>query len=328
MSTTSMVRRSALDAYFGQVHETFLNIDLRFSEEQSGFSAQFLKRSVGPILATMARTHGLQGVLSARRERRHIVAEQDDSLVFLVARSGIVRHTQFGTTVITPPGFGLLIDSMEPYHVEHAGPAASLHFRIPRSLLKSALGVPERNCGFAIDARNGLNAIARDTLVSIWRHAGTHAVMEEAELTQRVIDAVARLCASSARRRIVPDTLSTHFQRAQAHIAAHLDDPALGPAKVAEALRLSVGHLHSVVRAQGTTIYRLIISQRLEKAREALADPRQSDRTILRIALDWGFADAAHFSRTFRARYGKTPRACRKQALAPQLYPDLTQQQD
>jgi AraC-like DNA-binding protein len=311
-----MIRESTLDLYFGQVHETFLNIDLRFSQEQPGFSAQFLKRSVGPILATMARTHGLQGVLSARRERRHITAEQDDSMVFLLARCGIVRHTQFGKTVVTPPGFALLIDSLEPYHVEHAGPAASLHFRIPRSLLKCALGIPERNCGFAIDARNGMNAIARDTLVSIWRHAGEHDIVEEAELAQRVIDSVAKLCASNARRRIVPDTLSTHFQRAQAHIAAHLDDPELGPSKVAEALRLSVGHLHSVARSHGTTVDKLINTLRLEKTREALADPRQSDRTISRIALDWGFPDAAHFSRAFKAKFGQTPRAYRKEAVA------------
>jgi AraC-like DNA-binding protein len=321
MSATATLHRPELDFYLRQVHESFLNIDLRFSQEQPGFSADFMKRSVGPILATMARTNGVQGVLSARRERRHILAEHDDSMVFLLVRSGIVRHTQFGTTAVTAPGFALLIDSMEPYHVEHSGPASSLHFRIPRSLLKSALGVPERSCGFAIDARNGINAIARDTLLSIWRHAGDLDAVEETETTQRVIDAVARMSASHSRRRVVPDTLTTHFQRAHNHIAAHLDDPTLSPGRIAEALRLSVGHLHSVMRSQGVTVERLITSLRLDKARDALADPRQRDRTIGRIALDWGFADGAHFSRAFKSKFHQTPRQFRRVAAgnaAPQ----------
>jgi transcriptional regulator GlxA family with amidase domain len=38
---------------------------------------------------------------------------------------------------------------------------------------------------------------------------------------------------------------------------------------------------------------------------------RNSNRSVTQIALDAGFADAAHFSRDFRTRHGRTPRAFR-----------------
>jgi AraC-like DNA-binding protein len=40
-------------------------------------------------------------------------------------------------------------------------------------------------------------------------------------------------------------------------------------------------------------------------------------RKISDVALSWGFADVAHFSRRFKHRFGETPRAfCRRVAKA------------
>jgi AraC-like DNA-binding protein len=36
------------------------------------------------------------------------------------------------------------------------------------------------------------------------------------------------------------------------------------------------------------------------------------DRTITEIALKWGFSDAAHFSRSFKASFGISPNAFRR----------------
>ena len=47
------------------------------------------------------------------------------------------------------------------------------------------------------------------------------------------------------------------------------------------------------------------------RVRADLEDPRQRARSITEIALRWGFNDSAHFSRTFRARFGLSPRAVR-----------------
>ena len=45
--------------------------------------------------------------------------------------------------------------------------------------------------------------------------------------------------------------------------------------------------------------------------RDSLCDPALAARSISEIAVAWGFNDAAHFSRAFRARFGRSPRELR-----------------
>lgn len=50
-----------------------------------------------------------------------------------------------------------------------------------------------------------------------------------------------------------------------------------------------------------------VMSERLERARVTLGDPLFKDG-IQNLALRFGFSDSSHFSRSFRKRYGMTPR--------------------
>lgn len=49
-------------------------------------------------------------------------------------------------------------------------------------------------------------------------------------------------------------------------------------------------------------------TQRLEFCRRELADPERRGLGIGEIAFRWGFNDCAHFSQSFRKRYGSCPR--------------------
>jgi len=53
----------------------------------------------------------------------------------------------------------------------------------------------------------------------------------------------------------------------------------------------------------GTSPYRYSLMRRLDFARDRLG----SQCRLVDVALDAGFADQAHFSRTFRAAFGLTP---------------------
>ncbi|NJO23215.1 MAG: helix-turn-helix domain-containing protein [Sphingomonadales bacterium] len=54
---------------------------------------------------------------------------------------------------------------------------------------------------------------------------------------------------------------------------------------------------------------------RVDRFRELLSQARWSTVSIAELALDCGFADAAHASRTFRAYFQATPRDYRAAAL-------------
>lgn len=94
-------------------------------------------------------------------------------------------------------------------------------------------------------------------------------------------------------------------------IDEHLSDAELAPAGIAAAHFISTRHLHQLFREADTTVSTWIRERRLEHCRADLRDPQLADRTVSAIAARWGFTDAAHFSRVFKAAYGLSPSALR-----------------
>ena len=68
------------------------------------------------------------------------------------------------------------------------------------------------------------------------------------------------------------------------------------------ALRLSPSNVHRAFAGEPLSLSGWIWAQRLDGARRDLCDPVLLRRSISEIAFDWGYNDAAHFSRAFRAR--------------------------
>lgn len=91
------------------------------------------------------------------------------------------------------------------------------------------------------------------------------------------------------------------------YITKNLSSSRLAPTQIAEAHFISPRHLHELFRKQGTTVSGWIRSQRLERCHHDLVNPTLQHEPITAIAARWGFIDAAHFSRVFKAAYGKSP---------------------
>ncbi|MDR6955474.1 AraC-like DNA-binding protein [Ancylobacter sp. 3268] len=88
-----------------------------------------------------------------------------------------------------------------------------------------------------------------------------------------------------------------------------LDDPELTPAKVAAEAGMSVRTLHRVFQETGQTFWNWIRDRRLERCYGELTT--LSPRSITEVAFRWGFNDLSTFERSFRRRYGTSPRSVR-----------------
>lgn len=95
-------------------------------------------------------------------------------------------------------------------------------------------------------------------------------------------------------------------------VEANLSDPELDPAQVAAAHFVSLRRLYCAFEGTGINVAALIRSRRLERCFEELIDSRLRGRTVAAIGLSNGFADPAHFSRVFKARYGVSPSSLRQ----------------
>jgi AraC family transcriptional regulator, positive regulator of tynA and feaB len=101
----------------------------------------------------------------------------------------------------------------------------------------------------------------------------------------------------------------------------NLSDPDLDCARIAAEVGLSVRQVHAVFSTSGKTLMRHIWEERLDRIAAELANPAIAYKPVSAIAFDWGFNEAAHFSRQFRARFGMPPSKYREQQLASVAVP-------
>jgi len=133
-------------------------------------------------------------------------------------------------------------------------------------------------------------------------------------LAYNAVDLIATMFENelSIRRQPIPGTHGDMLAGIRKYIEAELGDPGLSPAGIAAAHFISTRHLHSVFHEADTTVSSWIRRRRLERCRRDLRDPILADRSVGAIAARWGFLDAAHFSRIFRAAFGEPPTAYRR----------------
>jgi AraC-like DNA-binding protein len=98
-----------------------------------------------------------------------------------------------------------------------------------------------------------------------------------------------------------------HREQVRKLVLERLGDPSLNVEQIAHALRLAPSTLHRAWAGEACSLSDWIWAQRLDAARRDLCDPALGARSVSQIAFSWGFNDAAHFSRAFRARFGCAP---------------------
>jgi AraC-like DNA-binding protein len=103
-----------------------------------------------------------------------------------------------------------------------------------------------------------------------------------------------------------PDLLST----LRAVLSAYLQDGPLAIDEVAEMAGISARTLQRRLRQAGMSFSELLQQVRFERAASFL---RESDVTILEVALQVGYEDPSHFSRAFRRLAGVSPKQYRQQ---------------
>jgi len=233
------------------------------------------------------------------------------SCIVISQLQGVRGYTQGGATAILKPGDSTLIDSGRPWSSNCAGECSRLYLRVPRWLMENRLRLSNLPLLPRICGASGLGVSLFRLATSLYQEAEVLTMEEGVSAIEAYLEL---LCACVGHPELHSEEASHSaelFSRAERFIETHLSEPALCPSQIADALAISVRHLHRLFSRKESTVAEYVRERRLERCQRDLCDPRFADRNITDIAFFWGFSDSAHFSRCFKRRFRVSPRVYR-----------------
>lgn len=223
----------------------------------------------------------------------------NENFKIAIATHGVVRVSQHGRIAHLTPGRWAVYDTSSEYEV-----GGSSTFGLFIALVPHAVFGADRAAVAAAAAMPFDPAPATRQLIVAARTRGP---------LREPVDAISGLvhhAAEKFRARGVDD--DAVFARAADIIRRRIDDPDLNPAYLAAVIGVSRRRLYTVFGQRIGPVAEHIRTERMMLARRLLANDPGSTMSVGDIALACGFTDPAHFSRVFRAAFGRSPLQARK----------------
>jgi AraC-like DNA-binding protein len=238
-----------------------------------------------------------------------MVADGDDSVVFLVNHNGLLGLSQRGTDASLGAGEALGVLHAEPSSLT-TSQVDYIAFGIPRVALVPLVAdiegaamqlIPRDNEALLLLTR--YVRILREDPVLVTPELRHAAVTHAHDLIAMALSTT-RDGAEIAWRRGVR---AARLRAIKADILENLGGPGLTATTVALREHVTPRYVHMLFEAEGITFSEYVLAQRLGRAHRMLTDPRYVGLNVSTIAFAVGFGDLSYFNRTFRRRFGMTP---------------------
>lgn len=221
---------------------------------------------------------------------------------------------QDGRETLLRPGDLALYDTSGPYSLMFEESVSNLVMMFPKDRLRLPTSMLTELTAVSLGGESPLAPLVTSLLSQVPATIAALPLHARAQVAKTGIDLLGSLLSTVLDTEIHPkDPRQEQLETVHRFIDDHLDNE-LTPSMIAAANFMSTRHLHALFKDSDTTVAALIKDKRLERCRTDILNPALSARTIGSIAAGWGFADPAHFSRVFKARFGLSPSAVREQS--------------
>ncbi|UNK40938.1 helix-turn-helix domain-containing protein (plasmid) [Shinella sp. H4-D48] len=307
-TTENMPEKDQFSYWREVLCEAFINL-LPERRTNGGFSSRVEARLISDTNVVNVTS---QSQIVHRRSRE--IKRDDGSYFFLnLQLAGCSRVAHAGRETLVYPDQFAIVDSTRPYSLDFIDNWNVVSFRIPQHLLRPLFNRPDAAIAVTVGRDSGVGGVLIDFLKSV---AGKARDIDpsSAEVISRSIAQMTAVAMGATQPALESsrDILRSELKRSIArHIEENAADTDMNIDKVALRFGVSRRQIQRLLHEQNTCFERMLLEKRLDHCADTLAN-HQSRLSISEIAFAWGFNDLSHFSRTFRKRFGASPREFRE----------------
>lgn len=246
-----------------------------------------------------------------------VTGQAQEAIYLVTLLEGEAQVEQDGQSFTLLPGqLGIMI-SGRSYKITYKSNCRRLSLRMPNKIFcDRILGQTSHKAKAQLLNKSGLLPVVINLIKTLAIDADKTSETEKYTLTNTLIELTAALTRKSLEQKIEQHNPSQEklIRRLLDYVDANFSDCELTPEKVALANGVSTRYLHRLFQQSGLAVSRFIWERRLKATREDLLDPAKVKLRVSEIAFNRGFNDSAHFSRSFKDKFGLSPTQLRKKA--------------
>ncbi|GLS33607.1 AraC-type DNA-binding protein [Mesorhizobium albiziae] len=253
------------------------------------------------------------------RTRLGIDRSNDDCYFINLQLDGVALTSQRSADVSVHAGDMVLVDTREPFSVLHEEPFDLICFKVPRDALRAELR--QRNLGPLpnVRAASGCGRVLRSYANALIEESESDLADSASVLADNLISLIAGAINTATDGLQPTGQLGTQqlarLHAVQGYIDERLADPDLSLQSAVDRFNLSPRYLQKLFAATGSTFSQTLMMRRLDKAATCLRRRELRGRTIAETAFLCGFNDFSYFNRSFKKRFGRSPRDYRSAYL-------------
>ena len=255
--------------------------------------------------------------ITIERRPEDIAQDSIDDYFLTILTEGSANITQGENSFHLEPGELAVLWGGAPYSTTYPEHSHRLILQLPKHIFfERILGREDPDFQPGKFESSGLTPIVIDLFKSLAIESSNLTEIEQHTLAASFLDLAGAVIRSAVKpsEEQQASNQPALMRRILSHMDEHYTDCELTPERVAKANGISMRYLHRLFQQSGTTVCKWIWERRLKATREDLLNPSMSKMRISEIAFRRGFNDPAHFSRSFRERFGISPSKLRSKA--------------
>ena len=270
------------------------------------FSARVTIRQFGDlVLNTIWSAVRHDQAIRVTRRPIDIRKDQRDYFMLWLMLAGTARLSQDGRYASLQGGDLVLQDQSRPFELEFGQLSHAAMVMVPRPLLTSRLPFAESMAARRIPAISRTGPLTGSLLRQLFSMEETIEDVIDRRLSTSALDIISTMLEAELGQQSSVARLGRRLEEVKGYMLARMHDCDLDAETIARGTAMASRTLYRLFAREATTPIQWLWEQRLTRSYHLLSEAKAGGVTD--VAMICGFKDVSHFSRAFRAKFGRSP---------------------